>query len=57
MSVPDDPRPEPPLPPAPGDCCNSGCAWCVHDIYQDALERYQAALAAWLKRHPEAAGG
>jgi hypothetical protein len=54
MSVPpDDPRPEPPVPPAPGDCCHSGCAWCVHDIYQDALERYQAALAAWLQRHPD----
>jgi len=54
MSVPADPRPEPPLPPAPGDCCNSGCAWCVHDIYQDALERYRERLAAWKERHPDA---
>jgi hypothetical protein len=49
----DDPKPVPPQPPAPGDCCHSGCTFCVEDMYQDALERYQAALKAWRLRHPE----
>ncbi len=26
---------------------------CVFDAYQIALENYQAALLAWLARHPE----
>ena len=46
-----DPKPEPPTPPAPGDCCHSGCTWCVEDLYQEAPERYQAALKAWEARH------
>ncbi|MDR6671855.1 hypothetical protein J2Y70_000443 [Xanthomonas translucens] len=50
-----DPRPQPPEPPAPGDCCNSGCPLCVHDLYNEELERYRQALAAWRLRHPEAA--
>jgi hypothetical protein len=28
---------------------------CVFDAYQIAQENYEAALAAWLARHPEAA--
>lgn len=48
-----DPRPEPPTPPEPGDCCHSGCTWCVDDLYQDALDSYRAALAAWLARQPQ----
>ncbi|MUI14433.1 oxidoreductase-like protein [Massilia dura] len=48
-----DPRPEPPVPPAPDDCCHSGCAVCVFDLYNDALERYETLLAAWLARHPD----
>ena len=47
-----DPRPVPPPPPDPEDCCRSGCAVCVFDLYNEALERYEAALAAWLARHP-----
>ena len=47
-----DPRPEPPDPPEPGDCCHSGCAYCVDDQYQDALDQYRADLKAWLERHP-----
>jgi hypothetical protein len=46
-----DPRPEPPVPPEPGDCCHSGCAYCVDDIYQDALDQYRADLQAWQARH------
>lgn len=51
-----DPRPDPPLPPEPDDCCHSGCAVCVFDLYNDALERYERQLAMWLERHPEARG-
>ena len=49
----DDPQPVPPQAPAPGDCCSSGCTFCVEDMYQDELERYQAALKAWKLRHPQ----
>jgi hypothetical protein len=49
----DDPKPVPPQPPEPGDCCHSGCTFCVEDMYQDELERYQAALKAWQERHPD----
>jgi len=50
----DDPMPQPPQPPAPGDCCHSGCTFCVEDMYQDELERYRDALKAWRERHPGA---
>jgi len=42
-----------PQPPAEGDCCHSGCSFCVEDMYQDELERYRAALKAWRERHPD----
>jgi hypothetical protein len=48
-----DPRPLPPPAPEPDDCCHSGCAICVFDLYNDALERYEEQLAAWLARHPD----
>lgn len=49
-----DPRPQPPEAPLPGDCCDSGCTYCVHDIYSDALYDYRKALAEWKLRHPGA---
>jgi hypothetical protein len=49
-----DPRPQPPTEPALEDCCRSGCNPCVFDLYEQALERYEAALAAWRARHPPA---
>ena len=52
MNDDNDPKPTPAQAPAPGDCCGSGCTFCVEDMYQDELERYQAALKAWLLRHP-----
>jgi hypothetical protein len=47
-----DPRPQPPKEPELEDCCRSGCCPCVFDLYEQALERYELALAAWKKRHP-----
>lgn len=46
-----DPKPVPPDKPLPTDCCGGGCVMCVLDVYEDQLERYQAALAAWQARH------
>ncbi|MCD2515979.1 oxidoreductase-like domain-containing protein [Massilia sp. G4R7] len=45
------PRPVPPVQPELEDCCRSGCTPCVFDLYEEALERYERALASW-----EAAG-
>jgi Oxidoreductase-like protein, N-terminal. len=47
----DDPPPLPPGAPEAADCCGEGCARCVFDVYEEALERYEAALAAWRVRH------
>ncbi|HKU88056.1 MAG TPA: oxidoreductase-like domain-containing protein [Casimicrobiaceae bacterium] len=44
------PPPVPPVRPAPEDCCNGGCARCVFDLYDDAMERYRIELAAWRAR-------
>jgi len=46
-SIDPGPRPEPPIAPDLDDCCRSGCVPCVFDLYEDALARYEAALAAW----------
>ncbi len=48
--LPLDPAPAPPAEPDPADCCGEGCVRCVFDRYDDALERYQRALAAWTAR-------
>ncbi len=53
MNVEADPRPVPPVQPGLGDCCRSGCVPCVYDLYDEAMERYELALAAWLARHPD----
>jgi len=51
---PSDPRPTRPPAPHASECCGEGCAHCVLDIYDAALERYEAEFAAWLARHPDA---
>jgi hypothetical protein len=48
----DDPPPVPPTRPDLDDCCHSGCDPCIFDLYDDAFERYQTALAEWQARQP-----
>jgi hypothetical protein len=38
--------PKPPSRPAPYECCNRGCCPCIFDYYEDALERWRAAVSA-----------
>ena len=47
----DDPEPQAPRAPEPGECCQSGCETCVYDVYWAALERYEQALREWQGRH------
>jgi len=49
-----DPRPVRPVEPDAADCCGEGCPRCIFDVYDEAMERYEAALAAWRERHPGA---
>jgi hypothetical protein len=49
-----DPAPVPPHEPALEDCCQSGCAPCIFDLYQEALERYRIALQTWQRRQDKA---
>jgi len=48
-----DPPPVRPVEPDASDCCGGGCVSCVFDLYQVELEKYEAALAAWRRRHGE----
>ena len=52
FSLANDPRPMAPVEPDAGDCCGEGCVRCVYDVYDTAVERYQAALERWSARHP-----
>lgn len=51
-----DSRPVPPVRPDPEECCNSGCDRCVFELYEDALERYEAELRAWQRRQSGGGG-
>lgn len=46
-----DPRPVPPARPESNECCQGGCARCIFDWYDEAMERYHADLRAWTARH------
>ena len=48
----EDPAPVRPAEPDASDCCGEGCVRCVYDVHDEAMERYKAALAAWLARQP-----
>jgi len=48
-----EPPPLPPEKPLPSDCCEGGCAVCVWEVYDEALQHYQMALAAWQARADE----
>ncbi len=48
-----EPPPLPPEKPLPSDCCEGGCAVCVWETYDEALQHYQIALAAWQARADE----
>jgi len=47
---PSDPAPVRPEEPDPADCCGEGCVRCIYDVHEEAMERYQIALAAWKAR-------
>ncbi|KIJ63801.1 hypothetical protein HYDPIDRAFT_112762 [Hydnomerulius pinastri MD-312] len=38
--------PEEPRPPADDECCMSGCAICVYDLYEDSLSAYKESVSA-----------
>jgi hypothetical protein len=48
----DDPPPVPPPEPRMEECCRSGCDPCIFDLYEEELERYRIARAAWEARQP-----
>ena len=50
MTVPADLPPVCPVEPDAADCCGEGCANCVFDNYEAALERYEEKLVAWRAR-------
>ena len=41
------PKPRPPL---PEDCCDKGCANCVHDYYEDALKKWIKEIKTFEKK-------
>jgi len=45
-----DPPPRPPTEPDAAECCGEGCARCVFDVYEVALDSYRSALALWQAR-------
>ena len=40
-----------PQPPVEGECCGRGCEYCVWVYYDQALRRYEAALAQWREQY------
>jgi len=50
----DPPLPPKPEPPHPDECCKSGCVPCVHELYEDALDRWEARVAEIQAKHGKA---
>ncbi|ORZ20744.1 oxidoreductase-like protein [Absidia repens] len=46
--------PLPEKPPPPENCCMSGCAYCVYDIYQEDMESYKHDMSALRQRFANA---
>jgi hypothetical protein len=46
-----DAVPVPPREPEAIECCGSGCAPCVYDVYWEAVARYETELEAWQARN------
>ncbi|XP_006455244.1 hypothetical protein AGABI2DRAFT_194881 [Agaricus bisporus var. bisporus H97] len=42
-----------PLPPHSDECCMSGCAVCVYDLYEESLEAYNQSLETLRKQLTE----
>jgi hypothetical protein len=42
--------PAAPTAPDPADCCGEGCANCILDLHEAAMERWRLALARWQAR-------
>ncbi|EKM78410.1 hypothetical protein AGABI1DRAFT_114696 [Agaricus bisporus var. burnettii JB137-S8] len=42
-----------PLPPHSDECCMSGCAVCVYDLYEESLEAYNESLDTLRKQLTE----
>ncbi|KAF6746020.1 hypothetical protein DFP72DRAFT_641452 [Ephemerocybe angulata] len=38
--------PQEPQPPADDECCMSGCAICVYDLYDDSMQSYEDSVSA-----------
>jgi hypothetical protein len=45
------PKPIPPKPPVPGECCERGCEMCMWTYYYQARQRYEVAEAEWCRVH------
>lgn len=46
-----DPEPVAPREPEAIECCGSGCAPCVYDVYWEAVARYETELEQWQARN------
>ena len=55
-AAPPDPKPVRPDEADYAGCCDSGCSPCIYDLYWEALERYEKALAEWEARNAPEAG-
>ncbi|WP_082989082.1 oxidoreductase-like domain-containing protein [Janthinobacterium psychrotolerans] len=53
-STPHDPPPPAPVRPGDNECCQSGCTYCILDMYQEELASYRDQLRAWEQRQPPA---